>query len=197
MALSCAAIFGIYAQDASGDKSPVQGAQAGGAAGVVDETSLKLPEDTGAPANVSVSTTGSILRALLVLALTAAAVYGLVYFIRRLSKGRPVTEDPNLKVLASASLGGNRFVHVVSVGPKAWLLGASDAGVALISEIEDKETVDAMLLEESQRAPAAGPSWTRDFAAVLSRLGGGERKRNGGAETGEAVRKRRERLTRL
>jgi flagellar protein FliO/FliZ len=110
-----------------------------------------------------------VLRMVLALALAAAAVYGLVYFLKRLSRPQAV-QDTFLKVLSSVHLGSNRYLHVVSVGAKAYLVGAGDSGITLIAEIEDKETIDAMLLEESRRASESGKAL--DFKKLFRRFSG-------------------------
>ena len=71
------------------------------------------------------SSTFAIFRMVLVLILAAAAIYGVVYIIKRTSS-RKESADPFLKVLASAQLGPGRFAHVISLGSKAWLVGAAD-----------------------------------------------------------------------
>ena len=136
----------------------------------------------------------TILRMVLVLVLVAAFIYIVVFFLKGFFKriSRPQeAANPYLKILASLHLGSNRFVYVVSVGPKqAWLVGAGDGGVSLIAEIEDKETVDTMLLDDSRKTNETGKF--PDFRSLLRRFGGG-----GGNDTGpspENIRKRRERL---
>jgi flagellar protein FliO/FliZ len=140
-----------------------------------------------------------IFRILLTLAVVAAAIYGLVYFLkfRRASRDK-VEPDPFLKVLASAPLAVNRGIHVVSVGQQAWLVGSAENGVNLISEISDKDTINAMLLEDSQRiasgAPtggAAGGGAMLDFKAILGKLGISTKTENSGPDQ---IRKRSERL---
>jgi len=131
-----------------------------------------------------------IIRMVLVLALTAVAIYGIVLFMRRSSK-KINNDDPFLKVLANAHLGANRFVHVVSVGNKTWLLGASDGGVNLIGEIEDKDIIDAMLLEESKRS-AQTPGKLPDFFSMLRRFG--VTAKPVPPSGADEIRKRRERL---
>jgi flagellar protein FliO/FliZ len=133
-----------------------------------------------------------VLRMILILALAAAAIYGVVFFFKRLS--RP-SEQKNLylKVLASAPLSPGSSVSVVSLGNRAWLVGAGANGVSLISEITDQEMVDAMLLDDSRR-PGAGPKLL-DFSAILRRLGGGGRTDK--RFSAEDLRKRRERLNKL
>ena len=137
------------------------------------------------------TTAWAIIRMILVLALCAAAIYGIVFFIRKAQK-RAAQSDPYpfLKVLANTHLGFNRYVHLVAVGSKVWLVGAAENGVNLISEIEDKETVDAMLLDDSRKVE--NPS-TRfgDFMSLLRRMGVKASSQTPGAD---AIRERRERL---
>ena len=141
-----------------------------------------------------------IFRVLLTLAVVAAAIYGLVYFLksRRVSRSK-VESDPFLKILANAPLAANRSVHVVSVGPQAWLVGSAENGINLISEISDKDTINAMLLEESKRiaapdgggAPNGAGGPLLDFRAILNKLGISTKPENSGPDQ---IRKRSERL---
>jgi flagellar protein FliO/FliZ len=52
---------------------------------------------------------------------------------------------------------------VVQAGSRAFLLGSADGGVSLISEIEEKEYLDKLVLEAAT-APTQGKV---DFASVL------------------------------
>ena len=133
----------------------------------------------------------AIIRMVLVLSLAAAAVYGAVYFIKRASKPAP-NKDPFLKCLASTHLGSNRYVHIVSVGTRAWLIGAGDSGVNLISEVEDTDTINAMLLEDSRKSADSIQGKFPDFMTMLRRLGA-TASPNTPAGADE-IRKRRERL---
>jgi flagellar protein FliO/FliZ len=162
----------------------------------IAEQSLTLGSgDTGAAITGSGVSVFGIFRILLTLAVVAAAIYGLVYFLKfRRTSRAGAAQDPFLKVLASAPLVTNRSVHVVSVGPQAWLVGSAENGVNLISEISDKDTINAMLLEDSKRiaAPtegAAGPML--DFKAILGKLGISAKNENSGPDE---IRKRSERL---
>jgi len=146
--------------------------------------------DTGAPASVSGSSIWIVVRMILVLSLVAVAVYGAVFFIKRSTK-QTVAGDPFLKILASAPLGSNRYAHIVSVGGKAWLLGSSDGGVNLIGEIDDKDVINAMLLEDSRKGADAVTGRFPDFLAMLRRLGTPAESRTSGADE---IRRRRERL---
>jgi flagellar protein FliO/FliZ len=145
-------------------------------------------EDSAAAPPVSGPSTWIVVRAILILALSAAAIYGIVFFLKKASK-KTVSGDPFLKLLASAHLGSNRYAHIVSVGNKAWLLGSSDGGVNLIGEIDDKDLINSMLLEESKRSAEAPGKL--DFGSLLRRFGLPSETRLPGADE---IRKRRERL---
>ncbi len=118
-----------------------------------------------------------ILRMLLVLALAAAAVYGVVYFVKKLSRPKRA-QDPYLKILSSVSIGTNRSVHIISVGERAWLVGSADNSVSLISEIDDKETIDAMLLDSSKNNAEGSLGKFIDFKSIFNRLSGNQEDKN-------------------
>jgi flagellar protein FliO/FliZ len=110
-----------------------------------------------------------IFRTVLLLILAAAAVYGVVYAVRKVSKPREAL-DPNLRILATTRLGQNRFVHVVALGSRAWLVGSGEGGISHIADISEQEALDTLFLEESRRnAESHSGRW--DFRSLLRRLG--------------------------
>jgi flagellar protein FliO/FliZ len=135
----------------------------------------------------------TILRMILVLALAAGAIYGIVFFLKRISRPQE-QKDPHLQVVAGVHLGSNRFAHVVSLGSQAWLLGSAEGGVSLIAEITDRETIDAMLLDASRKHAETGRGKLLDFSQVLRRLSGEVGPDPQAGLKAENVRKRREHL---
>ena len=127
------------------------------------------PESGGGVSSVWV-----VFRTVIVLALAAAAIYGIVYFLKRGKTGE-LPDDTYLKVLARTPINIKTAAAVIAVGGRAWLVGLSDANVSAISEITDKETVDAMLLAYSERA--APPNNAANFTSLLRRFAGGGRTR--------------------
>jgi flagellar protein FliO/FliZ len=159
-----------------------------------EENAIILGDPLPGPAPSAGPSVSVVLRMVLVLALAAAAIYGVVFFLRRAARPRE-SNNPHLKILTSAHLGSNRFVYVVAVGSKAWLVGAGEGGVSLIAEVADQETVDAMILDNSAgNAEAPG-----NFRALLRRLGGGfmPGRPDSSGEASDTLRKNRERLRRL
>jgi flagellar protein FliO/FliZ len=82
-----------------------------------------------------------------------------------------MAQDPFLRVLASTPLGANRSAHVISVGSQAWLVGSAESGVTLISEIQDKDILNVLLLEDSRRSAEQPAGRLPDFKSLLHRLG--------------------------
>jgi len=154
------------------------------------QQALTFEWDTGEAAPTSGTSVWAAVRMVLALALAAAAVYGVVFFIKRSSK-QTALNDPFLKILASAHLGSNRYAHIVSVGSKAYLVGASDGGVSLIDEVDDKDILNAMLLEDSRKGVDEKPGRLNDFVSILRRFGLSVKQ---GGQSAENIRKSRERL---
>jgi flagellar biogenesis protein FliO len=119
------------------------------------ETVPDRPEERGyliaeVPETAATATFPVILRMVLVLALVAGVIYLVVFFLRRVS--RPQAEqNPHLKLLVSTHLGNGRFLHVVSLGNQAWLVGSGEGGINHIADINDKELLDTMLLDASKK----------------------------------------------
>jgi flagellar protein FliO/FliZ len=185
----------ISAQEA---ELPGGGSPVGEGVAPSPETDLLLDDSPEAPGftGTGASAFSAVLRMVLVLVLVALFIYIAVFIIKRLLKGiaRPQeSSNPYLKVLATVHLGANHFVHVISLGPKqAWLVGSGDGGITLIDEVEDKETVDALLLDASRNSAGQIQGKFADFRSLLRRFGGGKAESPG--PTPENVRKRRERL---
>jgi flagellar protein FliO/FliZ len=164
-------------------------AAASGISGRPDESGYILAD---APETAAGASFPVILRMVLVLALVAGIIYLVVFFLRKVSRPQ-AAGNPHLKILASTHLGNGRFVHVVSLGTQAWLIGAGEGGISRIADINDKEALDAMLLEASEKAaeeihPISG------FRALLKRFSAsGESEEN----RLENIKKRRERFKRF
>ena len=173
---------------------------------VTEESAIIIGETPDVPVSSGGSSVFVVLRMILVLALAALAIYGIVFFIKRFARPRE-RRDPYLKVLARVPLGSDSFAAVVSVGAKAWLVGGGSGGVNLISEIDDPESLETMLLDDARRAAEGGTGFI-DFRSLIRRLGGAsgghtENPRAAQGETGslsesgsltEKLRRKRERL---
>jgi flagellar protein FliO/FliZ len=191
----CAGLFipgVVSAQTQDGEASPDSvGAVSGTEPNPESLIIFNTGAEDGEPSAPETLSGFAILRMVLVLALAAAAIYGVVFFFKRLARPR-TQENPHLKVLARASVGGNGSVAVIALGTRAWLVGSGDSGTSLIAEIEDQELVDAMLLDNSRNG--GDSARLQSFGELLRRLGAGKEEKRPGAGD---LRKRRERLDKL
>ena len=165
--------FGAFAQETPSSETQELEFTAGQTTDPITAAELALPlgeDGTGVAQPVPAVSVLSIFRVILTLAVVAVAIYGIVYFIKRAWRGT-ATQDPFLKILASTTLGQNRSAHIISVGSRAWLVGAAENGVHLISEIEDKDILNAMFLEDSRKSAEAPTGPLPDFKAMLRKLG--------------------------
>ena len=105
-------------------------------------------------------------RTVLVLAVVLALVWAFFVFLKRAS-GSTENSDPYLKKVASLTLSPGKFVYVVTLNSKGYLIGVADNSVNLIAEIEDKELIDAMNLNAPQGLKGKGPL---DFAAIMGKF---------------------------
>lgn len=168
----------------------------------VDESDLLIGEPaeqenqgtTGSPASL---TFWDFARMALILGAVLGVVY-LVFFLLKRAGGRSMQGTDLIRVLGAQSLPGNRAVYLVSVGRQVFLVGGADHAVTLISEIDDKETVDEILLNaqsrEEGRPRSFGDVVAGFFANRTDSSGGGGR---GVDEPLGFLRSQRERLKKL
>lgn len=199
----------------SGAVAATQGSNAGaqaasgnavGTASPVDETTLSLG-DSGATARAANNAAGSstlayFLRMVVVLALVLGVIY-VVYRLLKRAAGPKTAESSAVKLLASSSLGPGKALHVVALGSKGYLVGSTDSSVNLIAEIDDKEYLDALVLEAQVNPPQA-PGKAREFGNILASLmgsnaagrKGGSKKRGGSGDSsgGDFLAGQRDRL---
>ena len=114
------------------------------------------------------------------------------YCVNSGTRGIETPNDPYLKKVASLTLSPGKFVYVITLNSRAYLVGVSDNSVNLIAEIEDKELVDAMNLNAPQGADEKKPM---DFSSILGKFvntngrnyASANKKTSGGFSTSSAV----------
>lgn len=105
-------------------------------------------------------------RTILVLAVVLGLVWAFFLFLKKVS-GTTTSSDPYLKKVASLSLSPGKFVYVITLNSRAYLIGVADNSVNLIAEIDDKELVDAMNLHAPQNEEGKKPL---DFNSLLGKF---------------------------
>ena len=102
-------------------------------------------------------------RMILVLLVVVACIYAVFYFVKKSTN--PTNEtDPFLKKVASITLSPGKSVQVITLQDHCYILGVSDSNVQLISELDDKDLIDAMNLEADKESSGS----VKDFASILA-----------------------------
>jgi len=141
---------------------------AGASASQIDESTLLIDEPVPDDGTGNVSPFGiwDLLRMLLVLAAVIGVVYAVFYVLKRGGKGRFIENDA-IRIIGSQALPGNKSMHLVEVGSQVFLVGSAGDSVNLISEITDRETVDAMIIRASSQKPAGRRSFAELVAGIF------------------------------
>lgn len=182
----------------------------GGAIAAGNESEILLPDvgtsGTGSAAGAAGASQGSaptppvvtgvstwdFVRMLIILAGVVGVIYLLFWVLRR-SSGKKIQENDLIRVLGSRGLAGNRALHLIEVGGCVYLVGASDGGVQLISEITDKESLDSLRLKVAEQPSVGG----RNFPQILSEIFRPARKPVSLGEGIGLLRSQRDRLKKL
>lgn len=105
-----------------------------------------------------------ILRMIIVLALVIAAIYGVMYVMRKSMKTEGVSDDPFLRRVSQINLGVGKSAQIITLLDKAYIVGVTDNSVNLIAQVDDKELVDAMNLYADDKTKSKKP---RTFSDIL------------------------------
>lgn len=134
-----------------------------------NEITLTLPE-ANSESSITFSDTGKkstvwpFVKMIFMLLLVVAAVYGVMYYLKRRGTGTR-SDDQFLRRVAYLSLGQGKSVEVVTLVDKgAYLLGVTEGGINLIAEVKDEELIQAMNLYADKTTNTSKP---KNFADVL------------------------------
>ena len=142
---------------------------------VVSETSQSLTSNKEQESQMLISTNEEVIqqrstntgwlfvRMILVLLVVVGCIYAVFYFVKKSTN--PANEtDPFLKKVASITLSPGKSVQVITLQNHCYILGVSDSNVQLISELDDKDLIDAMNLEADKESSGS----IKDFASILA-----------------------------
>ena len=111
---------------------------------------------------------GLVLQMIFALALIIFLAWGLIrFFGRSLNtsfQGRWV------RVIDQVSMGANRSISVVEIGGRSFLIGITDHGISLLTEIEDPELIQEMIVANLDQNNQASLEPTMIWEQVKRRL---------------------------
>jgi len=121
-----------------------------------------------------------IIKTIFVLGLFVGGFYYFYKFVRQKS-GLNLTGQEAIRILSTVSLGANKFIQIVDVAGKVFLLGVTDNNINLLTEVKDRDEIDRIRLLSSSSTPAQGVSfqefliervgWVRDKVSEIRSRG--------------------------
>lgn len=155
------------------------------------KTNQELFQFTGPGKNVeSPSYSGMVIKTLLILGIFGIGIY---YFAKYFSKKQGLS-FPHLniiKIISSIPVGTNRFMQIIEVGNKYYLIGSTDSSINLLSEIIDRETLNLIKILKNKQD---GKTDTPTFFGFLNNLLGGISKKKYVKDNSRFLKKQKDRL---
>lgn len=109
------------------------------------------------------STVWTIVKVLFFLIIVCAAIYFVMRFFKNKSNVSK-SDDDFMRRVSTLMLAPGKSVEIVTLLDKAYLLGVTDGGINLISEITDKELIDALNINFDRKQNVSKPM---NFSEVL------------------------------
>lgn len=119
------------------------------------------PEDPE-PADLPGVGFGDFVRVIIVLGVVIALIYAFVWMLKKMT-GVKAEGGDEILLYSTRPLKGDAALHLVEAGNRIFLIGSSGNSINLISEIDDKESIDAIRLNASTAAEPAGGGFARLF----------------------------------
>jgi len=123
-------------------------------------------EDDFKPQIEEESVAWMIFKTIIVLGLFAGGFYMFFKFVSQ-KAGLHVSGHEAIQILSTVSLGTNKFVQIVDVAGKVFLLGVSDSSINLLTEIKDREDIDRIRLLSSRSTPVQGSTFPEFVAGQI------------------------------
>jgi flagellar protein FliO/FliZ len=104
------------------------------------------------------STSGTVARTIVGLAIVLAVVYGLYWLLKSTAKSRASQSDERINIVATTTLAPNRALHLIRSGDELILVGATEHSVTPIRvySAEEARAMDIQLAAAAQLAQTPG-----------------------------------------
>jgi len=107
----------------------------------------KNPEKIESPSYFSL-----LLKTLIILIVFGVGIYYIFKYISK-KQGLNMPNGDIIKLVSNIPVGTNRFVQLISVGTHYFLIGNTEAGINLLSEITDNESINMIQIEANKVKP--------------------------------------------
>ena len=141
---------------------------------------------------VPLVSTWDFIKMVLVLGGVVAVIYLLFFLLKKGAKKR-FADNEFIEIIGSKGLSGGKALHLVKVGESIFLIGSADNSINLVSQITEKESLDSLKLDMSQKTQRVRKSFQNTLSDIF-------RKRtdaNPLIDSARFLKKQRERLHKL
>ena len=109
--------------------------------GVVERSAAILQDIRNIENRASVSSTGMFIRAIIGFILTLVGIYLVFMYLKNKTK-KISGSNEIIKILATTTVASNRYISIIEIADKMYLISISDHNINLLEKIEDKEIKD-------------------------------------------------------
>ncbi len=110
----------------------------------------------------------SMLRMISALVIVIACIYGGLWLLKRsMNRGLARGGGRILEVLETTAVAPKKTISLVRVADKAVLVGVTDNGITMLTELSPEKTAE---ITAAQAAPAADDGFSRALAAATGKL---------------------------
>lgn len=113
---------------------------------------------------------GTVIQMIVMLALVIAAIYGLMLFFKK-KNNITKSDDDFLRRVSTLNLAPNKSVEIITLLDKGYLIGVTEGGINLISEIDDAELVESLNLNFDKKNNTTKPYNFKDVLEMFTRAG--------------------------
>jgi flagellar protein FliO/FliZ len=94
---------------------------------------------------------GSIFKMLAALVVVIGCIYGGLYLLGRLMgrRGKGAAGGRNLELLESTYVGPKKSVSLLRVGERSVLVGVTESGISMLTELSEQETASLLAAQEA------------------------------------------------
>jgi len=93
-----------------------------------------------------------LLKTFLILLVFGVGVYYIFKYISKKQGFLPVSTNI-IKLISTVPVGTNRFVQLIEVGTHYYLIGSTESGITLLSEISDNESINMIKIQQNKVKP--------------------------------------------
>lgn len=105
-----------------------------------------------------------IIKTILVIGLFIGGFYMFFRFVTQ-KAGLHISGQEAIQILSVVPVGTNKFIQIIDVAGKVFLIGVSDNSISLLTEIRDRVDIDRIRLLSSKSTPIQGNSF-QDFISA-------------------------------